>query len=112
MKKHWKHKTITHPGKIKIDMTYKKILYQFRSGLRKNKPLLHRHILKTKCLRKTKFPNHFVLSIFSAALIFIFSACIDELNIETDEAQRLLVVEGFIDTNPGPHRIKLSRSAK
>lgn len=50
--------------------------------------------------------------LFSVLIIFSFSACIDELNIETTEAQRLLVVEGFIDTEFGPHRIKLSRSAK
>lgn len=40
------------------------------------------------------------------------TSCIDELNVETEEALRLLVVEGAIDTNYGPHRIKLSRSAK
>lgn len=49
--------------------------------------------------------------IFGVCLLS-FSACIDELNIDTGEGQRLLVVEGFIDTEPGPHRIRLSRSAK
>ncbi len=32
-------------------------------GLGKNKPLLHRHILKTNGSWEIKFPNHFVLSI-------------------------------------------------
>ena len=51
-------------------MNHLLFIYRFRSGLEKDKPLLHRHILKTKCLRKTKFPNHFFLSIF---LVLIFS---------------------------------------
>ncbi|MEO1260055.1 MAG: DUF4249 domain-containing protein [Bacteroidota bacterium] len=56
--------------------------------------------------------NYFNKIFCCALIVFSLPACIDELNVETPDAQRLLVVEGFIDTNPGPHRIKLSRSAK
>jgi len=47
-----------------------------------------------------------------AILIFMHQACIDALDRETDIAAKLLVVEGNISTGPGPHLVKLSRSAK
>ncbi len=39
-------------------------------------------------------------------------SCIDELDIDTETAQNLLVVEGGITTAFGPHEILLSKSAK
>ncbi|HFA51828.1 MAG TPA: DUF4249 domain-containing protein [Bacteroidetes bacterium] len=45
-------------------------------------------------------------------IAFTISACIDELNINTSEKRNILVVEGAINTLPGPHRILLSKSAK
>ena len=44
-------------------------------------------------------------------ILFIVSY-IDELNVESLEDQNLLVVEGYINTNYGPHEILLSKSAK
>ncbi len=38
--------------------------------------------------------------------------CIDELNITTERVLRVLVVEGSINTGPGPHYVRLSKSAK
>ncbi len=52
-----------------------------------------------------------------AILLFIVSAfwitsCIDELDIDTETGRNLLVVEGSINTDFGPHEILLSKSAK
>jgi len=48
------------------------------------------------------------------ALILIcgLTACIDELNIDTEERRNILVVEGIITSEYGPHQITLSKSAK
>ena len=46
------------------------------------------------------------------ALLLVISGCIDELNVATDRALRILVVEGSISTDQGPHYILLSKSAK
>ena len=43
---------------------------------------------------------------------FILNACIDPLDISTEESLRILVVEGHITTQPGPHIVRLSESAK
>lgn len=57
--------------------------------------------------------NRFLYIILIAIICaFIYSACIDELNIDTEEEQIILIVEGFIDTDPGPHTITVSRTAK
>lgn len=40
------------------------------------------------------------------------TACIDELNIDTEERRNILVVEGIITSEYGPHNIALSKSAK
>ncbi len=45
-------------------------------------------------------------------VLFSISACIDELNIDVEGNKRILVVEGFITTQPGPHRVMISKSAK
>lgn len=42
----------------------------------------------------------------------IISSCVDEVDIQTSQAIRTLVVEGFITTEKGPHEIKISTSAK
>jgi len=44
-------------------------------------------------------------------LMFIVS-CIDPLDINIDEEVNVLIVEGAITTGPGPHKIRLSRSAR
>lgn len=44
-------------------------------------------------------------------LIFILS-CVDPYDVEIDKASRLLSVEGFITTEPGPYQIRLTRSDK
>ena len=49
------------------------------------------------------------LSLF---LICGLSSCIDELNIDTEERRNILVVEGGITSEFGPHKITLSKSAK
>ncbi len=38
--------------------------------------------------------------------------CIEPIKLDITEEKRILVVEGFISTGPGPHQIKLSNSAK
>ena len=47
-------------------------------------------------------------------LIFLtlMYGCVDPIELDISEEKRILVVEGFISTGPGPHRIKLSKSAK
>ena len=53
------------------------------------------------------------LSIIILVLIIaVLGSCVDVLNLSTDREERLLVVEGYISTLPGPHTIKLQRSAK
>jgi Domain of unknown function (DUF4249) len=47
--------------------------------------------------------------IFSIAFIM---SCIDPLDIIIDKEVNILIVEGAITTQPGPHYIRLSRSAK
>lgn len=49
--------------------------------------------------------------VFLTLVLFMVS-CIDDLNIATEETLRVLVVEGGITTEPGPHYIYLSKSAK
>ncbi len=44
--------------------------------------------------------------------VVALNACIDPVDINTTEEKKLLVVEGFISTKPGPHTFKLSKSAK
>ncbi len=43
--------------------------------------------------------------------ILLVSACIDPYNFELNQFESLVIVEGIITTAPGPHQIKLSRSA-
>lgn len=50
--------------------------------------------------------------IFIFIILLAFVGCIDELNITTERVLRVLVVEGNITTEPGPHFIRLSKSAK
>ncbi len=49
---------------------------------------------------------------FSVCTILFIVSCIDELNVDALEEQNLLVVEGYINTNFGPHEFLLSKSAK
>jgi hypothetical protein len=44
-------------------------------------------------------------------MVFLFG-CIQELEVDTNSGINTLVVEGFVDTEPGPHDIVLSRTAK
>ncbi len=50
--------------------------------------------------------------IISMLAIFGLGSCIDEINIEVEEKRNILVVEGFITSEYGPHRIRLSKSAR
>ena len=45
-------------------------------------------------------------------VLFCFVSCIDQLDVGTEDALRVLVVEGSISTLPGPHYILLSKSAQ
>ena len=45
-------------------------------------------------------------------LLTLIYGCIDPIELDISEELRILVVEGFISTGPGPHRIKLSKGAK
>ena len=52
---------------------------------------------------------------FSLILILsvVFTgSCIDPLDVNIDREVNILIVEGFITTQPGPHSIRLTRSAK
>lgn len=42
----------------------------------------------------------------------VLGSCVDVLNLSTDREARLLVVEGFISTQNGPHVVTLQQSAK
>jgi len=44
--------------------------------------------------------------------VFLFVSCIEDADLPTDKALRLLTVDGQITTNFGPHYIKLTRSAR
>ena len=57
-----------------------------------------------------KFNYTYIL--LAAFFICGLSACIDELNIDTEEKRNILVVEGAITSEFGPHKISLSKSAK
>jgi len=50
-------------------------------------------------------------------IIFILAgiltnSCINQLDVNTNSGELILVVEGFISTQAGPHIIRISRSAK
>ena len=45
-------------------------------------------------------------------LLTLIYGCIDPIELDISEELRILVVEGFISTGPGPHQIKLSKSGK
>lgn len=40
------------------------------------------------------------------------NSCVDQLNVNVDNQQFILVVEGLISTQPGPHIISISKSAR
>jgi hypothetical protein len=43
-------------------------------------------------------------------LLLIPLSCIDPYNVNLEEGEQLLTIEGFITTDPGPHQIKLTRT--
>ncbi len=45
-------------------------------------------------------------------LLVILGSCIDPLDVNIDREVNVLIVEGAITTQPGPHFVKLTRSAK
>lgn len=45
-------------------------------------------------------------------LVVVVNSCIEALDIVTTEEKEILIVEGFISTKPGPHLLKLSKSAQ
>jgi hypothetical protein len=45
-------------------------------------------------------------------ILFLFSvSCIDPFSADVDQGEQILTVEGLVTSGPGPHVIKLSRSA-
>jgi len=54
-----------------------------------------------------KFTKYLIFSIFSITI-----GCIEALNIEGDENERLLVVEGFFSSENTTHTISISRTAR
>ena len=45
-------------------------------------------------------------------LVFLFTiSCIDPFSADVDQGEQILTVEGLVTSGPGPHVIKLSRSA-
>ncbi len=54
----------------------------------------------------------FLRSYIWITCLIIATSCIDELAVPIEEGLEILVVEGYISTQPGPHRLRLSRSAK
>jgi hypothetical protein len=52
------------------------------------------------------------ISLFYLLFLIVISGCIEAVDISTTEEKKLLVVQGFISTLPGPHEFKLSKSAK
>ena len=50
--------------------------------------------------------------LLASILTFSIYGCIDELNIDTEERRNILVVEGGITSDFGPHQITLTKSAK
>ncbi len=51
------------------------------------------------------------LHIFMGLITFIFWGCVEEYMPEIDRYENLLVVDGMITTDPGPYKVKLSRSS-
>lgn len=43
-------------------------------------------------------------------LFLIPLSCVDPYNLALEEGEQLLTIDGFITTDPGPHRIRLSRT--
>lgn len=48
---------------------------------------------------------------FTLFLLWLLSACIDPYPIEAPESESMMSVEGHITNGPGPHTIKVSRTA-
>jgi Domain of unknown function (DUF4249) len=48
--------------------------------------------------------------IYIIATIFIFSNCVDEIKINTNDFNQKLIVEGSISNEPGPYKIQLTYS--
>jgi len=46
------------------------------------------------------------------SLALFIASCIDPIDTEVDREVNILIVEGAITTGPGPHKIRLSRSAQ
>ena len=68
--------------------------------LAQENPLLH-------CLQKhVKLPVSFVLT------LVVCSTCITRLDIEPSDFEDYLVVEGFINNEPGPHRFRITRVSR
>ncbi len=56
--------------------------------------------------------SYHIALVFSLSAFLGLSSCIDELNIDNEEKRNILVVEGIITSEYGPHQISLSKSAK
>ena len=56
--------------------------------------------------------GRFVTYMVCGSVLFGLTTCITPVDIDTELEESLLVVEGFITNEPGPHKIRLSRLAK
>ena len=53
-----------------------------------------------------------IFIILASFTLLVLPSCVDELDVTTDREIKNLVVEGYVTTEPGPHEIIVSRSAK
>ena len=56
--------------------------------------------------------SKYIHLLFASFAFFGLTGCIDELNIDTEERRNILVVEGGITSEFGPHKVTLTKSAK
>jgi len=66
-------------------------------------------------LKLAKFKKELIARMLHMVPVFLltfFVSCINPINIDIDTDLGILIVEGAITTQPGPHKIRLSRSAR
>ncbi|MBW3467788.1 DUF4249 family protein [Arthrospiribacter ruber] len=56
-------------------------------------------------------PGKSVIKKFLYFFLLGFTSCIDPFKVDVDEGSSILSMEGYITTAPGPHQIKLTRTA-
>ncbi len=58
------------------------------------------------------FPKYLRYRAVSVLLITLFTSCITRLDIEPSDFEEYLVVEGFINNDPGPHEFRITRVSR